>query len=299
MITSEEIKSRLWDGATELRGSMDASRYKDYMLGLMFYKFLSDKTLETFRNNAGLGRISESELVEAYTQNREELGEELDKMIQKNEDPLKEAMRFARIGNYIDFSALECVSEEEFLKLFGNEKDRIDEEEYGYLRQDLQHASRLVYIMDNCGEIVLDKLVIRELKKLYPSLHITAMVRGREAVNDATVEDAQMAGITKEVPVITNNSSITGVVLSELPGETREVLDKADLILAKGQGNFESLHGCGKNIYYLFLCKCELFSQRFQVEQFQGMLVNEKRVQIQERRTEWNFGHASTSTMEK
>ncbi|WP_458256576.1 type I restriction-modification system subunit M [Lactococcus lactis] len=62
---------------------MDASRYKDYMLGLMFYKFLSDKTLETFRNNAGLGRISESELVEAYTQNREELGEELDKMIQQ------------------------------------------------------------------------------------------------------------------------------------------------------------------------------------------------------------------------
>lgn len=83
MITSEEIKSRLWDGATELRGSMDASRYKDYMLGLMFYKFLSDKTLETFRNTAGLGRISESELVEEYTQNREELGEELDKMIQQ------------------------------------------------------------------------------------------------------------------------------------------------------------------------------------------------------------------------
>lgn len=83
MITSEEIKSRLWDGATELRGSMDASRYKDYMLGLMFYKFLSDKTLETFRNTAGLGRISEAELVEEYTQNREELGEELDKMIQQ------------------------------------------------------------------------------------------------------------------------------------------------------------------------------------------------------------------------
>ena len=83
MITSEEIKKRLWDGARELRGSMDASRYKDYMLGLMFYKFLSDKTLETFRNTAGLGRISESDLVEEYTQNREDLGEELDKMIQQ------------------------------------------------------------------------------------------------------------------------------------------------------------------------------------------------------------------------
>ena len=189
-------------------------------------------------------------------------------------------MRFARIGNYIDFSALEHVSKEEFLKLFHNEKDSIDETEYAYLLKDLEQASELVYIMDNCGEIVLDKLLIRELKKSYPNLHITAMVRGREAVNDATMEDAEMTGITGEVPVITNNSSITGVVLSELPEETREVLDKADLILAKGQGNFESLHGCGKNIYYLFLCKCELFSGRFQVEQFQGMLVSEKRVRI-------------------
>lgn len=83
MITSEEIKKRLWDGATELRGSMDASRYKDYMLGLMFYKFLSDKTLETFRTTAGLGRISESELVEEYARSRTELGEELDNMIQQ------------------------------------------------------------------------------------------------------------------------------------------------------------------------------------------------------------------------
>ena len=82
MITSEEIKRRLWDGANELRGSMDASRYKDYMLGLMFYKFLSDKTLETFKSTAGLGQLSEAELVEEYTRAREEYGVELDKMIQ-------------------------------------------------------------------------------------------------------------------------------------------------------------------------------------------------------------------------
>ncbi len=62
MITSEEIKRRLWDGANELRGSMDASRYKDYMLGLMFYKFLSDKTLETFKVVAGEGQLTEVEL---------------------------------------------------------------------------------------------------------------------------------------------------------------------------------------------------------------------------------------------
>lgn len=82
MITSEEIKRRLWDGANELRGSMDASRYKDYMLGLMFYKFLSDKTLETFKVTSGLGKMTESELVEEYTKAKVEYGEQLDKMIQ-------------------------------------------------------------------------------------------------------------------------------------------------------------------------------------------------------------------------
>lgn len=82
MITSEEIKRRLWDGANELRGSMDASRYKDYMLGLMFYKFLSDKTLETFKVTAGIGQISASELVKEYTKAKNEYGTELEKMIQ-------------------------------------------------------------------------------------------------------------------------------------------------------------------------------------------------------------------------
>lgn len=82
MITSEEIKRRLWDGANELRGSMDASRYKDYMLGLMFYKFLSDKTLETFKTTAGIGQMSSSELVDEYIRAKDEYGTELEKMIQ-------------------------------------------------------------------------------------------------------------------------------------------------------------------------------------------------------------------------
>jgi len=82
MITSEEIKRRLWDGANELRGSMDASRYKDYMLGLMFYKFLSDKTLETFKVTAGVGQLSENELVDEYIKAKTEYGDELEKMIQ-------------------------------------------------------------------------------------------------------------------------------------------------------------------------------------------------------------------------
>src|SRR5699024_12687335 len=81
MITSEEIKRRLWDGANELRGSMDASRYKDYMIGLMFYKFLSDKTLDACRITAGLGKIREAELVYEYSKASEDYGETLNKTI--------------------------------------------------------------------------------------------------------------------------------------------------------------------------------------------------------------------------
>ena len=81
MITSDEIKRRLWDGANELRGSMDASRYKDYMLGLMFYKFLSDKTIDTFKMTSGMKQNTEEEVIQAYRENYKQYGEQLVKMI--------------------------------------------------------------------------------------------------------------------------------------------------------------------------------------------------------------------------
>ncbi|SOC27796.1 type I restriction-modification system subunit M [Brochothrix thermosphacta] len=83
MITTEEIKRRLWDGANELRGSMDASRYKDYMLGLMFYKFLSDKTLDTFKQLSGLTSVTEAELVATYREKHAVIGAQLDKTLQQ------------------------------------------------------------------------------------------------------------------------------------------------------------------------------------------------------------------------
>src|SRR5699024_4418583 len=81
MITSDDIKRRLWDGANNLRGSMDASRYKDYMLGLMFYKFLSDQTLEAFMETSGVHETNENKLVEAYTEAQEQYGDQLSGMI--------------------------------------------------------------------------------------------------------------------------------------------------------------------------------------------------------------------------
>lgn len=136
----------------------------------------------------------------------------------------------------------------------------------------------MVYLLDNCGEIVLDKLLIRLLQVLYPNLKITAVVRGGEVVNDATMEDARMTGLTEIVDVIGNGDDVAGTILSRVSPECLQIIEQADVILAKGQGNFESLHGCGKNVYYLFLCKCDWFMRKFQAERFQGMFVNERRI---------------------
>lgn len=203
----------------------------------------------------------------------------LEQKIRSKKDPLEAALCLARLGNYIDFSALSEVSAEKLLELLGqSEQETLDAEEYGYFRKDLENGKHLVYLTDNCGEIVLDKILIKLLKEQYPQLSIEVLVRGIAVTNDATLEDARYVGLTEVVPVFGNGSGIAGTELTHISEEARRKLKQADLILSKGQGNFETLHTCGLNIYYLFLCKCDWFMQRFQAEHLQGMFVNETRI---------------------
>lgn len=208
-----------------------------------------------------------------------QLEETLFETIENAEDSLYEALVFARTGNYIDFAALPDVSKEKAISLVMSEhKDPLDEEEYRRFCEEAETAERLVYLTDNCGEIVLDKLAIKILKQRFPKLQITVLVRGLPAGNDATMEDAEMCGLTEIVPVMGNGSDVGGTWLPGINKEARELLERADLILAKGQGNYETLHGCGLNIYYLFLCKCDYFVKFFHAKPLQGMFVNERRV---------------------
>ena len=195
----------------------------------------------------------------------------------KSEDPIKTGIQYAMIGNYIDFGARITVTEEHLTELL-NEPDRyvIDEKQYKELTTDLENAKKLVYLTDNCGEIVMDKLLIQQIKNKYPNLELTVMVRGAEVVNDATMEDAKQVGICDLVEVMPNGSDIAGTWMEEISEEAKNVLDEADVIISKGQGNFETLRKCGRNIYYIFLCKCDLFANTFQVPKLTGMLINEK-----------------------
>lgn len=197
-------------------------------------------------------------------------------------DPLRAALQYARAGNYIDFGAMGSVDDEKLSALLARAKDEpVDEQELSALRKDLAAGKSLVYCTDNCGEIVLDKLFLREIGKQYPRLAITVLVRGREVLNDATLEDAEETGLTETAAVLGNGSGAAGTDLSRLSPEAKAALLGADVVISKGQGNFESLHGCGLNIYYLFLCKCDWFTRRFGLERFQGVFINEKNQKIQ------------------
>ena len=213
-----------------------------------------------------------------YDQLMLDLEAELRSTIRYSEDPLKAALIYARTGNYIDFAALPEVSKETALSLIKSEnKDDLDEQEYRQFCQDMKKAENVVYITDNCGEIVLGKSAIQILKKIFPNIRITALVRGLPAGNDATMEDAEFCGLTDVVPVLGNGNDVGGTWLHGISTHARELLYNADVIIAKGQGNYETLHGCGLNIYYLFLCKCDWFQQLFHAKLLQGMFINEKR----------------------
>ena len=221
-------------------------------------------------------RASYREVKKKYNDLVLSMEESIRKKIELADDPLSESLVYARIGNYIDFGAMNHVDEQTFLSLFDDvgvhQRDSAAVE--SFVRQ-CSEAQKFLLLTDNCGEIVLDKLFIEQLKKRFPHLQVTVMVRGREVLNDATLEDAEYVGLDKVANVIDNGDAVAGTIYEMLSDQARDELDNDDVILAKGQGNYESLCRQGRHIFYSFLCKCELFMERFHVPQFTGIFVEE------------------------
>ena len=206
---------------------------------------------------------------------------EIEQHIRKSDDSIRECIKYVCSANYIDFGAVENVNVETLEKLL--EKvgtEAIPEEEYANFIADLERADKLVYLTDNCGEIVIDKLLIKFIEERYPSLQITVILRGQNVINDATLNDAKEVGLMDLVPCIGNGNGAPGTVFKRLSEEAKHVLSEADLIISKGQGNFEGLFGEGLNPYYLFLCKCELFVRRCGLKQYESIFIKEERMEI-------------------
>lgn len=196
--------------------------------------------------------------------------------IEASEDPLFSALIYSRTGNYIDFAAMDHVEPETLIRLLEEtQADAHDHKTYVSFLSQCENAESFLLLADNCGEIVLDRLMLEQLHKRFPKLKLTVMVRGGEVVNDAVMEDAEYAGIPSLARVITCGSATGGVVPALMSAEAKAAMDEADVILAKGQGNYEGLYGEGWHIFYLLLCKCDMFAQRFNVPRMTGMFTEE------------------------
>ena len=202
--------------------------------------------------------------------------EQIRQKVAQAPDPLLASLKFAILGNYIDFAALEGkVSFQQLEELLDSALEQeLDGDVYAALRRDLGTGKTLLYLTDNAGEIGFDRICAEEIAKAFPHIRITFCVRGGPANNDATREDAAAVGIP--FPVIDNGTCIPGTWLPALGQEAKAAIAQADVILAKGQGNAETMLGCGYNVYYAFLVKCIRFQELFHKPALTPMLVRER-----------------------
>lgn len=237
----------------------------------------SPQVAQLFQRYYGLG---DDQYAEEKRQANQFVLERMDHILQLVEqapDPVLAGLQFAILGNYLDFAALQGnVSFEKLEQMLRQALDmELDLQVYEALCRDLEQGTRLLYLTDNAGEIGMDRIFAQQIQARYPHLQITFCVRGGNAVNDATREDAAIVGIP--FPVIDNGNLVSGTELSMLGSQAREALETADVVISKGMANTETLYGCGYNIYYAFLVKCQRFVQEFGQPMFTPMLVRERK----------------------
>ena len=177
--------------------------------------------------------------------------------VKASPDPLWTASRLAIAGNIIDFGIFTSIDIEKSI----NESLRteIAVDEFASFREDLMATEEILYLLDNAGEIVFDRLLIEELKKA--GKRVTAVVKGSAVLNDVTPQDAVQVGLSTICEVIDNGSDAIGTILPWTSPDFRERFEKAALIISKGQGNFETLFGTEKRTYFLFQSKCDVVSR--------------------------------------
>ena len=194
--------------------------------------------------------------------------------IAESDDPLGFAIRCALVGNFIDFGPTGDVSETKLLQLIDEAPHmRLDVGALAELEGRIREAHTIAFLTDNCGEVVLDKLLIGQILHNNPQAQVTAIVRGAPTSNDATMEDALEVGLDTVCEVLGNGSDLAGTSPSRVNKRTRNALAHSDLVIAKGLANYETLSGRGANTRFLFLCKCALYQHVFDVPLHTGLIV--------------------------
>jgi len=189
--------------------------------------------------------------------------------IVESKDMLETAIRLAIAGNIIDFGVNGKLHESELeqtvSECLATESSDIQLRSF---RQAVNEAEEILYIADNAGEIIFDRLLIEQL----PIEKVTVVVKGSPVINDATMEDAMLAGLPKIVEVIDNGTDAPGTILESCSRPFLACFEKADLIIAKGQGNYETLSNVDENIFFILKAKCPVIAEHLDCELDQMIL---------------------------
>ncbi|MFW5908132.1 MAG: damage-control phosphatase ARMT1 family protein [Desulfosalsimonas sp.] len=188
-------------------------------------------------------------------------------MVAKAGDRLAAAVKIAAAGNVIDCGVNASYA-------IGEEVDRMLENEFAVFelesfRRNLEKAEKILYIGDNVGECIFDRVLIEELEK-----PVTYVVRGAPVINDATEQDAVAAGIGRLADIVSSGTDAPGTVLSTCSPDFIELFEKPYLKISKGQGNYEALAGSGKSVFFLLKAKCRVIARDLKVHQGQMIFTS-------------------------
>ena len=186
---------------------------------------------------------------------------DITEVINRSENRFQTALRYALAGNIIDFGPQDSFDVMGTLATAASKVPQIDHSELLY--KELKSASTVLYLGDNAGEIVLDKIFISVIN--HPNLWFAT--RGAPVINDITIEDAEKTGLTKIARVISNGYDAPSTIVEHCSAEFKELFDKADIIISKGQGNLEGLiNNKSKKIFFLLMVKCQVIGEMLGVE---------------------------------
>ncbi|WP_026887377.1 damage-control phosphatase ARMT1 family protein [Clostridium beijerinckii] len=186
---------------------------------------------------------------------------EFERKIEQAENSFELAVRYAIVGNIIDFNPIHNTLLEDIFDYFERmEQLELAIDDSKELAEDILNSKTLLYLGDNCGEICMDKILLRKIKELNPNVKIFFGLRGKPVVNDSIAEDAYAVGIDEYAEVIDDGDGSLGTVLNRTSHEFKEAYKKADVVIAKGQANYECLSEEKKKIYFLLMTKCDVIA---------------------------------------
>ena len=186
-----------------------------------------------------------------------ELYPKLRALVRGSGSPLETALRLAIAGNVIDLGVNARLDESSVSEAIEGALSAPLNADVHAFAEAVSGARMILYLADNAGEIAFDRLLIEQM----PVEKVTLAVRGAPVINDATMVDAQVAGIPGLVEVIDNGSDAPGTILEDCSPEFRRRFDRADLIVAKGQGNYETLGDVPKDIFFVLKAKCPVIAR--------------------------------------